>query len=249
MSPRLAAVAIVLLAPLLLAASDPSGDTGPCSGHGVARGDPPDLVSASGWRGEDGTSAVWRLTFAAPLEVPDPVPPAFRIDILVRDPTIPTVSFAYRGLHYRDLNRIIRFDATSSEQTLELLFIPEGGATTFNPPTMDGDSMTIQVPGRLLLGEVGDDLAEVDLTKMRWTIVVRDRDTCDFLGRGRPSHLLGDGPPDGSATPAPIVAAAGDGAAASSSPLLVVIAFAVAAGLGLAALLVARSRRRVTPRP
>ena len=38
MSPRSAALAIVVLAPLLLAASDPSGDTGPCSGHGSAAG-------------------------------------------------------------------------------------------------------------------------------------------------------------------------------------------------------------------
>lgn len=247
MSPRSAALAIVVLAPLLLAASDPSGDTGPCSGHGSAAGNPPDLVSATGWRGEEGTSAVWRLTFAAPLEVPDPSPPAFRVDVLVRDPTIPTVSFAYRGLHYRDLNRIIRFDATSPAQPLELLFIPEGGATTFDPPAISGDSMTIQVPGRLLLGEVGDDLAEVDLTKMRWTIVVRDRASCDFLGRGRPSLLLGDGPPETSATPGPVIAAAGAEATSSSSPLIAIVVLVVA--IGAAAALVALSRRRLTPRP
>ena len=123
--------------------------------------------------------------------------PAFRIDILVRDPTIPTVSFAYRGLHYRDLNRIIRFDATSTEQPLELLFIPEGGAAPFDPPVIDGGTLTLQVPGRLLLGEVGDDLGKVDLTEMRWTVVVRDMETCDFLAGddGRPSRPLQTTPP------------------------------------------------------
>ena len=123
--------------------------------------------------------------------------PAFRIDILVRDPTIPTVSFAYRGLHYRDLNRIIRFDATSTEQPLELLFIPEGGAAPFDPPVIEGGTLTLQVPGRLLLGEVGDDLGKLDLTEMRWTVVVRDMDTCDFLAGddGRPSRPLETTPP------------------------------------------------------
>jgi hypothetical protein len=247
-SPRFATLAIVVLAPLLLAASDPAGDTGPCSGQGTAPGNPPDLVSVFGWRGEDGTSAVWRFTFASPLEVPDPAPPAFRVDVLVRDPTIPTVSFAYRGLRYREVNRIVRFDATSREQTLQLLFLPEGGATTFNPPTVNGTSMVIQVPGRLLLGEVGDDLAAVDLTKMRWTVVVRDLGSCDVLGGGSPWLPLGDGPPDDSISPAPVVAAGGAGPASSIPPLVAILVVAAVVASG-AALLVARSRGRVTPRP
>ena len=194
---RVVVAAILLLSPMLLAAGDPSRDTGACGGHGTGPGTVPDLVSAEGLIGERGTSAEWRLRFAEPLVVPDPSMPAYRIDILVRDPTVPTVSLAYRGLHYRDLNRIIRFDATSSDQPLALLFIPEGGGAPFDAPAIDGDTMTIQVPGRLLLGELGDDLAKVDLTEMRWTVVVRDQDSCDFRGGdgGRPSRRLSETEP------------------------------------------------------
>lgn len=244
---RIVVAAIVLLAPLLLAAADPPGDTGACRGHGTAPGTVPDLRSAEGWIGEQGTSANWRLRFAAPLEVPDPQMPAFRIDILVRDPTIPTVSFAYRGLHHRDLNRIVRFDATSTKQPLELLFIPEGGAAPFDPPVIDGATLTLQVPGRLLLGEVGDDLGKVDLTEMRWTVVVRDMDACDFLAGddGRPSRPLETTPPAAVAglSPANPVATTTD--AAGSSTIWVVVGVTVAL-LAIGAGLVAVSRRRRT---
>jgi hypothetical protein len=248
---RIVAAAIVLLSPLLLAAADPPGDTGACRGHGTAPGTVPDLVSAEGWIGEEGTSAVWRLRFDAPLQVPDPQMPAFRIDILVRDPTIPSVSFAYRGLHYRDLNRIIRFDATSEEQPLELLFIPEGGAAPFDPPAIDGDTLTLQVPGRLLLGEVGDDLGKVDLTEMRWTVVVRDMDACDFLAGddGRPSRPLEATPPAEVAglSPANPIVATTD--AAGSSTIWIVVGVTVALLAVGAGLVGAAKRRRTTSRP
>jgi hypothetical protein len=244
---RIVAAAIVLLSPLLLAAADPPGDIGACRGHGTAPGTVPDLLSAEGWIGEQGTSAVWRLRFAAPLEVPDPRMPAFRIDILVRDPTIPTVSFAYRGLHYRDLNRIIRFDATSTEQPLELLFIPEGGAAPFDPPAIDGGTLTLQVPGRLLLGEVGDDLGKVDLTEMRWTVVVRDMDTCDFLAAddGRPSRPLETTPPAEVAGLAPANPVAASDASGTRTTAFVLVGVIVGL-LVLAAGLVAAARRRRT---
>ncbi len=248
---RVVAAAIVFSSPLLLAAADAPGDTGACRGYGTAPGTVPDLLSAEGWIGEQGTSAVWRLRFAAPLEVPDPQMPAFRIDILVRDPTIPTVSFAYRGLHYRDLNRIIRFDATSREQPLQLLFIPEGGAAPFDPPVIDGGTLTLQVPGRLLLGEVGDDLGKVDLTEMRWTVVVRDMDACDFLAGddGRPSRPLETTPPAEVAglSPANPVVATTD--AAGSSTIWIVVGATVAFLVLGAGLVAAAKRRRTTSQP
>jgi hypothetical protein len=247
---RIVAVVIVLLSPLLLAAGDPPGDTGACRSRGTGTGAVPDLVSADGWIGEQGTSAVWRLRFAGSLPVPDPQMPAFRIDILVRDPTIPTVSFAYRGLHYRDLNRIIRFDATSTEQPLALLFIPEGGSAPFDPPVIEGDTLTLQVPGRLLLGEVGDDLGKVDLTEMRWTVVIRDTDACDFLAGddGRPSRPLEATPPaavEGLAPANPD--AATTGGSATTTAFVVVGAVVVVLGIGAGLRLGSRRRRTTSP--
>ncbi|HTG47198.1 MAG TPA: hypothetical protein VK646_06060 [Actinomycetota bacterium] len=248
---RIAAVAIILLSPLLLAAADPPGDTGPCSGHGTALGSPPDLVSAEGWIGEDGTSAEWRLRFAEPLVVPDPSMPAYRIDILVRDPTVPTVTFAYRGLRYRDLNRIIRFDATGPDQPLALIFIPEGGGAPFDTPVIDGDTMTILVPGRLLLGEIGDDLAKVDLTEMRWTVVVRDRDSCDFLDgdEGRPSRPLSETmPSDVGASPTANIEATATSKITATTWLVLGLVALMLVMLGVF-FLVVRRRRTTTRAP
>ena len=177
--------------------------------------------------------------------------PAFRIDILVRDPTIPTVSFEYRGLHYRDLNRIVRFDATSTEQPLELLFIPEGGAAPFDPPVIDGGTLTLQVPGRLLLGEVGDDLGKVDLTEMRWTVVVRDMDSCDLpCRRRRPSVAAARTTPPAEVAglpPANPVAASGvSGSRTTSFVIVGGIVGLLVLGAGLVA---AAKRRRTTSQP
>ena len=198
MSRRIAALALIVLLPLTLAVADPRGDAVRCKGV-RGPGDPPDLVRALGWLGEEGSSAVWQLSFDRPLVIPDPEEPAFRIDVLVRDPRIPTVSIG----DYRRVNRIVRFDATARNARLTLLFLPEGGSAFFNPPTLEGRNITIQAPGRLLLGE--DQFGKVDLTRLRWSIVVRDGGRCDLLGNGVPSLRMATAPPPTSSPTASVV--------------------------------------------
>src|SRR5207247_953518 len=174
-SRRAAAAAICVLLPLTLATGDPTGDAVPCRGT-HDDGDPPDLVQATGWIGEEGSAAVWQLTFAESLRVPDPAAPPFRVDVVIRDPRVPAVSFG----DYERFNRIVRFDASGPDRDVELLFLTEGGHTVFDPPVIDGDTMTIEMPGRLLLGT--DRFGRVDLERLRWTVIVRDGGRCDLLG-------------------------------------------------------------------
>ena len=235
MSRRIAALALILLLPLTLAFADPRGDAVRCKGV-RGPGHPPDLVRALGWLGEEGSSAVWQLSFDRPLVVPDPEEPAFRIDVLVRDPRIPTMSVG----DYRRVNRIVRFDATARNARLTLLFLPEGGSAFFNPPILEGRSITIEVPGRLLLGE--DQFGKVDLTRLRWSVVVRDGGRCDLLGNGIPSHRMATVPPPTSAPTASAVPSTMPAPSASSAPVVGVVAFAVA-GLAILSFLVLRRRR------
>jgi hypothetical protein len=195
-SRRLAAVALCALAPFSLAAADPPDDAVACRGaHGP--GDPPDLIAAAGRASEEGSAALWRLTFAEPLQVPDPVDPPFRVDVVIRDPKVPAVSFGA----YRDFNRIIRFDATRADARLEMLFIPEGGHTLFDPPVIAGDTMTIEMPGRLLLG--ADEFGPAAMQRLRWAVVVRDGGRCDGLGDGATTRRLSPGPRASSTPPSP----------------------------------------------
>jgi MYXO-CTERM domain-containing protein len=234
-SRRTAALALIALLPLTLAAADPRGDAVRCKGVAGA-GDPPDLVRALGWLGEEGSSAVWRLSFARPLAVPDPRGPAVRVDILVRDPTIPALSFD----DYRHVNRIVRFDATSRNASIWILFLPEGGSAPFNPPMVQGRTITIQVPGRLLLGE--DQFGDVDLMRLRWSVVVRDGGRCDLLGNGIPSYRMATVAPPTSSPTASAVPSTTPGPSASSTPVVGVAAIAVA-GLAVLTLFALRRRR------
>ena len=235
MSRRIAALALILLLPLTLAFADPRGDAVRCKGV-RGPGHPPDLVRALGWLGEEGSSAVWQLSFDRPLVVPDPEEPAFRIDVLVRDPRIPTMSLG----DYRRVNRIVRFDATARNARLTLLFLPEGGSAFFNPPILEGRSITIEVPGRLLLGE--DQFGKVDLTRLRWSVVVRDGGRCDLLGNGIPSHRMATVPPPTSSPTASAVPSTMPAPSASSAPVVGVVAIAVA-GLAILSFLALRRRR------
>ena len=235
MSRRIAALALILLLPLTLAFADPRGDAVRCKGV-RGPGHPPDLVRALGWLGEEGSSAVWQLSFDRPLVVPDPEEPAFRIDVLVRDPRIPTMSLG----DYRRVNRIVRFDATARNARLTLLFLPEGGSAFFNPPILEGRSITIEVPGRLLLGE--DQFGKVDLTRLRWSVVVRDGGRCDLLGNGIPSHRMATVPPTTSSPTASAVPSTMPAPSASSAPVVGVVAIAVA-GLAILSFLALRRRR------
>jgi hypothetical protein len=112
------------------------------------------------------------------------------VDILVHDPTILALSFD----DYRLVNRIVRFDATAKDAPARAL-VPARrriGAVQ-HPPIVDGRTLTIQVPGRLLLGE--DQYGKVDLTRLRWSVVVRDGGRCDLLGDGVPALRMAAAPP------------------------------------------------------
>jgi MYXO-CTERM domain-containing protein len=234
-SRRIAALALIVLLPLTLAAADPRGDAVRCKGV-RGPGHPPDLVRALGWLGEEGSSAVWQLSFDRPLVVPDPQEPAFRIDVLVRDPRIPTVSIG----DYRRVNRIVRFDATARNARLTLLFLPEGGSAPFNPPIVQGRTLTIQVPGRLLLGE--DQFGDVDLMRLRWSVMVRDGGRCDLLGNGVPSLPMATVAPAASSPTASAVPSTTPAPSASSTPVVGVAGIAVAA-LAVLTLFALRRRR------
>jgi hypothetical protein len=171
--------ALLAILPLLVAASDPEGDVAGCLG-GTGSG-APDLVGARGEIVELGTSARWELTFAETLTVPDPVGRPFRVDIAIRDPEVPAVSFAY----YRNANRLVRVDATVGHRT-EIYLLPERGTNVFNPPIVRDISMTIQVPGRTLSDDEDLTGTSPGLERLRWTVIVRDGRACDFLGTGRP---------------------------------------------------------------
>jgi hypothetical protein len=232
---RIAAVVLMVLLPLALAAADPRGDAVAClETHGA--GDPPDLIQVMGWLGEEGSTAVWRLTFSRPLQVPDPVDPPFRVDIVVRDPHVPTVSFG----DYRRLNRIVRFDAWARNAPVELLFVPEGGHTAFNAPVVDGNTLTIQMPGRSLLGT--DLFGRVDLKRLRWSVVVRDGGRCDLLGNGIPSMRMATAPPPTSSPTGSALPSATPASSASNVAVVAVAAIAVAA-LALLSLVAIRRRR------
>jgi hypothetical protein len=179
--------ALLALVPFLLAASDAEGDVAGCIG-GAASG-APDLVEARGMIVELGTSARWLLTFAEPLIVPDRIGRPFRVDIAIWDPDVPAQSFAY----YRDVNRLIRVDATVGHRT-EIYLLPEGGTNVFNPPVIEENSMTIQVPGRTLSADEDLTGTSPGLERLRWTVIVRDGGACDFLGDGRTTEHLVVGP-------------------------------------------------------
>ena len=179
-APRWALIAIL---PLLIAASDPTGDVAGCTG-GAGSG-APDLVDARGEIVELGTSARWELTFAEPLTVPDAAGHPFRVDVAIRDPKAPALSFAF----YRKVNRLVRVDATVEHPT-EIYLLPERATNVFNPPAITGRTMVIQVPGRTLTADEEQTGTSPGLESLRWTVVVRDGRACDFLGDGRTIERL-----------------------------------------------------------
>jgi hypothetical protein len=224
--------ALLAVTPLLTAATDPAGDVAGCRG-GTAAG-APDLVEATGEILEEGTSARWTLTFDAPLSVPDRDGGPFRVDVAIRDPEVPAVSFAY----YRDVNRLVRVDATAENPPTQILLLPEGGANVFNPPVVEGRTMTIQVPGRILSADEDLTGTSPGLDALGWTVVVRDDRACDLLGDGRPTErLTSESAPTSTADPTP--PAAGTPATYPWSP----IAAAILVVLGVVSLVVYRSRR------
>jgi hypothetical protein len=179
--------ALIAIVPLLVAASDPTDDVAGC-GDAPGVGTAPDLVDARGEIVELGTSARWTLTFAEPLPVPDAVGRPFRVDIAIRDPDVPPLSFAY----YTDVNRLVRVDATVAHET-EIYLLPERGTSVFNPPIIEGATMTIQIPGRTLSADEDLTGTSPGLEALRWTVIVRDGRACDVLGDGRTTQRFGVG--------------------------------------------------------
>lgn len=173
---RAAALALVAVVPLLLAARDPKGDVVNCGTGSAVTDTAADVVAVDGQAAELGTAAVWRLTFAQPIPVPDRDGVPLRVDVLVRDPLIAPVT---RG-DERGMNRIVRWDDTGAGATEEVMWVYERSATSFNPPVIDGRTVTITVPGRILLGEAEN--GTEDVARARWSVLVRDGDACDRVG-------------------------------------------------------------------
>lgn len=186
---RLLPAVVALLAPLLLAAADPVGDVRPCPGEAtggdVGGAGSPDLVEATGATAEFDTSVVFTLRFAEPLAVPDREGRPFRVDVVLVDPEVPSVD---AGL-YRGVNRILRYDAVR-DPVITTLLLPEGGQSRFIPPTIEGQVMVVQVPGRTLVADEDETGTSPGLDQLRWSVIVRDEGSCDLLGNGRPSFRL-----------------------------------------------------------
>ena len=192
---RIAALGLVALLPLLVAAKDPRGDVTTCEAGAPVTDPTADVVAVDGVAAELGTAAVWRITFASPVPVPDRSGTPLRIDVLVRDPKIAPVT---RG-DERGMNRIVRWTDSSTDATEEILWVYERAHTSFNPPQIDGRTVELTVPGRILLGEAENGTEFV--RRARWSLVVRDGDACDRVG-GVPSfHLRAEPASTISATP------------------------------------------------
>jgi hypothetical protein len=184
-TPGVAAL-ILLLSPFVLAAGDPVGDPGPCPGVGSGAGtsaDAPDLVSARAEIVELDTSALWTFEFNQPLRVPDDRGSPFRVDVVLRDPDAPVLSFG----PYRGINRLIRYDAVA-DPGLTILLLPEAAENTFIPPRIEGSTMQLQVPGRILSADEDETGTSPGLEDLTWNVIVRDEGTCDTLGSGRPNR-------------------------------------------------------------
>jgi hypothetical protein len=176
----------LLLAPLLLGWSDPAHDLAPCSGaERAASGGPIDIVEAVGTSAEEGLAIQFRITFARDLPVPDERGKPFRVDVLLRDPSLPDLTAG----PYLDLNRIVRFDAVA-EPGLLVLLLPERTVTPFaGGVDVRRDTLTLTLPARIVMQD--PDLAGFDLQRLRWNVVARDEGTCDILGgRSEPARKL-----------------------------------------------------------
>lgn len=189
MGQRIVPVLVALLGPSLLGAVDPAGDSVRCpslpGGTASVVASVPDLVGADGEIVELGTSIRFTLRFAEPLTVPDGQGHPFRVEVVLLDPEVPTVD---AGL-YRDVNRILRYDAVRDPVTTTLL-LPEAGQSRFLPPTIEDDTLVLQVPGRTVVADEDETGTSPGLDRLRWGVIVRDEGACDLLGDGRPRQEL-----------------------------------------------------------
>jgi hypothetical protein len=188
--PRLIAGSVLIVAPFLIGATDPVGDVAPCQpGGGVVGGSAPDVVAATARGVEGGASLEVRVRFAERPDVPDTEGRPFRVDVVVLEPELPAYTFGY----YNGVNRIVRYDAVASPH-LEILLLPERGENQFFAVSWTRRTLVMRLPGRLLTRD--EDLAGVNLGRLRWGVVVRDEAMCDSL---REPHVRVSGntrPPD-----------------------------------------------------
>jgi hypothetical protein len=178
------ALLVVLLSPFLLGATDPAGDLVQCRTGEPASGEGLDIADATARLTEGGTALEFTVGFHGRPEAPDPEDPAFRVDILLRDPRLPTFSFG----PYRGVNRIVRFDATDPPEGTIFLLAERGLSQPSTFALQDG-TLRVTVAGRQL-GVEDEDLESIDLTPLLWTVIARDGPACDLLGAGRPVRHL-----------------------------------------------------------
>ena len=179
----LAFLGVLVLGAPARAAGDPAGDARPCLGGRPASGSPPDLRSAAGSIIERERGLKFVLTFARPLRVPDTSGHPFRVDVVLRDPRVPAASFGY----YRGVNRILRYDAIPQPR-IDIILIPERAQNVFDAVTVNGRTLTLEIPGRTIT--LDRDFGGLGLDRIRWGVIVRDGSACDFLGDGRATHAL-----------------------------------------------------------
>ena len=209
--------------PLVIAARDPHDDVVAC-GSASLDASAPDLVAIEATAQELETAAVWRLTFARPLVVPDPSAPPMRIDILVRDPMIPGTSVDGQ----RGVNRVVRWDATSADQPVVIKWVPEHSQVSFNPPVIEGNTLELRVPGRILLGESPNGTESV--RRLRWSARVSDGPGCDLVGRRPTLRLQTAGTSSPPVAPAPATSS-DDAGSTSSAPRVLIVGGAIVLGL------------------
>jgi hypothetical protein len=237
---RTAWLLTLLLAPLLLGWSDPAHDLGPCSGDsGAVESAPIDMVEAVGTSAEEGEAIRFRIAFARPLPVPDERGKPLRVDVLLRDPSVPALTAG----PYLRLNRIVRFDAVA-EPGLFILLLPERSATPFaGGVDVAGATLTLTFPARMVMQD--PDLEGFDLRRLRWAVVARDERTCDILGgRSEPTRrlkIVGDRVSPVPAPPPGTSPAGGHSTLSAGFVLACLLAIGVGGGAGMAA---ARWRRR-----
>lgn len=232
MSRRLAVVVLASV-PMLLgaSASDPRGDVVACRGGHPLEGRSIDLVGAEARAIEGGSAIRFTVSFARRLRAPDREGRPLRVDVVLRDPDVPSVSFAY----YRDVNRIVRFDAVIDPE-LTILLLPERGSNTSLGVRVEGRRLIMELPGRVLVRDV--DLEGPPLERLTWSVIARDEQACDLLGNGRPTLAV---------TPSDPIRAPSEAAGDGGVPRWAIVAAAiglVAAAAGYVVLV----HRRETPR-
>jgi hypothetical protein len=196
-----------------------------------------DVASAQGSLIEDATALEFLVRFHGRPVAPDPRDPAFRIDIVLRDPRVPTFSFG----PYRDVNRIIRFDATDPPR-VAILLLAEQAISQPSTYAFEDGSLRLTVAGRLLGTE--ENLENVALEPLRWNVVAREGESCDWLGSGRPVlRLTRPGPPDPTA-PDPSPSGPTPPPESEGFPWAVALGLVPAAGAALAIVAITAIARR-----